>query len=158
MARSDITSRGLEMVLSANTGITTLNLSDNGRLEPRAVDIISQYLPRLKELRNYWSSEGEWLTDAGLIALVDAQEKESGGSGIFLNLVGLSNCKFEHDGPQLTIRGMKYAIEKGVKEIEVDEGDLYYSIKELGSDVKLYQAEYPHYIDGSKYHLKAVYW
>jgi len=52
MARSDITCRGLEMVLSTNTGITTLNLSSNGRLDTRAVDIISRHLPRLRELRN----------------------------------------------------------------------------------------------------------
>ena len=77
MVGSHITCSGLERVLSANTGITTLNLSDSSRLEPRAIDIISRYLPRLEVLRNYWPNRTtDWLSDDGLIALIDAQEKE----------------------------------------------------------------------------------
>ena len=158
MVSSDITCRGLEMVLRANTDITTLDLSSNKRLEIRAVEIISRYLPRLKELRSYWPRSGtDWLNDDGLIALVDAQEKEPGGSEIFLNLIGLySYDDLDYDGPQLTIRGIKYAIEKGVKEIEIDEGELHNSIKDLGSDVKLYQPHEVFYIDGSTYERKPV--
>ena len=150
MVNSDITSRGLEMVLRANTSITALNLSLNRRLDTGAVDIISRYLPRLEVLRNYWSpNQDDWLNDDGLIALVDSQERESGGSRIFLNLIGLLNlCD---DEPQLTIRGMKYAIEKGLREIEIAGGELHNLIKDMESDVQLYQANYPHYIDGSKY-------
>jgi len=151
MVSSHITSRGLERVLSANTGITTLNLSENGRLEPRAVDIIIRHLPRLEELRNYWPDTGDWLNDDGLIALVDAQERESGGSGIFLKLLGLNNS-------HLTVRGIKHAIDKGLREIEIDESALYNSIVDLGSSVELYQAQYPHYIDGSQYESMAVFW
>jgi len=145
MVGSDITSSGLEVVLSANTGITILNLSSNRRLDTGTVDIISKYLPQLEKLRNYWSkNEADWLNDDGLIALVDAQERESGGSGIFLNLIGLLNSV--DDQPQLTIRGIKYAIEKELREIEMTGGDLHDSIVELGSDVKMFQAKYPHYI------------
>jgi len=143
MVGSHITSRGLEMVLSANMGITTLNLSSNRRLDTGTVDIISKYLPRLEELRNSWYNGREWLSDDGLIALVDAQEKESDGSGIFLKLLSLNSS-------YLTIRGVKHAIEKGVKEIEIDEGELHDSSVDLGSDVKLYQANHL-YVDGSKY-------
>ena len=174
MVDSEITKLGLGWVLSANTGITTLNLSASTRLwtpDDSAFDIISKYLPRLKEIRNYWPGgrgRRDWFTDDGLIALVNAQEKESGGSGIFLKLIGVSNCdKFM---PQLTIRGMKYAIEKGVREIEIDEckvssisrrffarsKTLQGSIVNLGSDVKLYQPHYVHYIDGSLYEREAV--
>ena len=76
MTTSSITCRGLERLLSANTGITTLNLSDSQQLNTRVVDIISRYLPRLEVLRNYWPNkrEPDWLTDDSLIALVDAQE------------------------------------------------------------------------------------
>ena len=158
MVSSHITCHGLEMVLSANTGITTLDLSASDRLGPRAVDIISRYLPRLKELRNWWQSHHslDWLNDDGLIALVDAQEKESGGSGIFLDLVGFHKY-LVRDGPQLTIRGLKYAIEKGVKEIEVDEGNFQRSIADLGLDVKLYHAPYVFYMDGSQY-KRVLHW
>ena len=151
MVSSHITSRGLEMVLRANTGITTLNLSENGRLDTGTVDIISRYLPRLEVLRNYWSDIPDWLNDNGLIALVDAQERESGGSGIFLKLLGLNNS-------HLTVRGVKHAIDKGLREIEIDESVLYNSIVDLGSSVELYQAQYPHYIDGSQYESMAVFW
>lgn len=142
MVDSEITELGLGWVLSANTGITTLNLSASKSLwtpDDSAFDVISKYLPRLKEIRNYWPKRPDWFSDDGLISLLDAQEKESGGSGIFLKLIGLSNCQVFL--PQLTIRGMKYAIEKGVKEIEIDEYKLhknevtlYESIVNLGSE------------------------
>jgi len=149
MVGSNITTRGLQLVLSANTSITTLNISDNRRLDTRAVDIISRYLPRLEVLRNYWPNRAiYWLSDDGLIALIDAQEKESGGSGIFLKQIGLYNINIGHE---LTIRGIKYAVEKGVKEIEIEKGGLHSSIVDLRSDVQLYQAHYIHYIDGSLY-------
>jgi len=152
---SNITSGGLEMVLSANTGITTLDLSSNEHLEPRTIDIISRYLPRLEVLRNYWSKEDDWISDDGFIALVDAQEKESGGSGIFLNLIGLLDL-YDDQPTQLTIRGVKYAIKKGLREIEIAGGELHNSIKDLESDVQLYQAHYPYYIDGSRYERNPV--
>ena len=56
-----------------------------------------------------------------------------------------------HDGPKLTIKGIKYAIAKGVNEIEIEKGGLHSSIVDLRSDVQLYQAHYIHYIDGSLY-------
>jgi len=155
MVESDITCRGLEMVLSANTGITTLNLSCNKRLDSRTVDIISRYLPRVEVLRNYWlDAATDWLSDDGLIALIDAQERESSGSGIFLKLIGL--WQYSLSEPQLTIRGLKYAIEKGVEEMEINECELFESIEALGSGVKLYQAHYIHYIDGSLYKREVV--
>jgi len=154
MVGSNITTGGLDMILRANTGITTLNLSDSHQLNSRAVDIISKYLPRLEVLRNYWpNAETDWLSDDSLIALVDAQERESGGSGIFLKQIGLWADTGEQ---QLTIRGIKYAIEKGVKEIEINKEDLYKSIVDLGSAVQLYQAHYDHYIDGSLYEREPV--
>lgn len=153
---SNITYRGLERVLSANMGIVSLNLSDSKRLEPRAVNVISRYLPRLKELRNYWPNREDWLNDDdGLIAFVNAQEKESGGSErICLKLLGLNHSSFE-------TRGIRYAIEKGVEEIEIDMGDdLLGSILDLGLDVKLFQAhddqDYHHHIDGSYYVRKRI--
>jgi len=173
MVDSEITKLGLGWVLSANTGITTLNLSASTRLwtpDDSAFDIISKYLPRLKEIRNYWPGgrgRRDWFTDDGLIALVNAQEKESGGSGIFLKLIGVSNYDMLFVS-KLTIRGMKYVIEKGVREIEIDECKVYPgdflqesktlqgSIVNLGSDVKLYQPHYVHYIDGSLYEREAV--
>jgi len=154
MVGSHISCRGLEMVLSASTGITTLNLSDSRRLEPRAAVIISRYLPRLEVLRNYWpGGSPDWLSDVSLIDLVDAQEKESGGSGIFLKQIGLWT---DVDDQLLTIRGVKYAIEKGVKEIEINKDALHSEIVNLGSDVQLYQAHYVHYIDGSLYEREPV--
>ena len=155
---SNITYRGLERVLSgANTGIVSLNLSDSKRLEPRAVNVISRYLPHLKELRNYWpGGSPDWLNDDdGLIAFVNAQEKESYGSErICLKLLGLNHSSFE-------TRGIRYAIEKGVEEIEIDMGDdLLGSILDLGLDVKLFQAhddqDYHHHIDGSYYVRKRI--
>jgi len=156
MVESDVTCHGLEMVVSANTGITTLNLSSNNKRlytpDDRAIGIISRHLPRLEVLRNYWPDPRtpDWLNDSSLIALVDAQERESGGSGIFLKLLGWYSL-----APQLTIRGIKYAIEKGVKEIEIDRPG-FYSIKDLGSDVKFYHPEYSHYIDASYYERTGV--
>ena len=153
MTTSSITCRGLERLLSSNAGIKTLNLSDSQQLEPRAVDIISRYLPRLEVLRNYWPNkrEPDWLTDDSLIALVDAQERESGGSGIFLKLLGLyAYDHLNYEGPKLTIRGIKCAIEKGVGEIEIDKGDLYYLI--VCSGAKVYEVkDFVHFIDGSKH-------
>jgi len=154
MVGSNITTGGLDMILRENTSITTLNLSDSHQLNSRAVDIISKYLPRLEVLRNYWPNAAtDWLSDDSLIALVDAQERESGGSGIFLKQIGLWADAGEQ---QLTIRGIKYAIEKGVKEIEINKKDLYKSIVDLGSAVQFYQAHYDHYIDGSLYEREPV--
>jgi len=154
MVESGITCFGLEKVVSTNTGITTLNLSDSQYLITRAVDIISKYLPRLEVLRNYWPvAATDWLSDDSLIALVDAQEKESGGAGIFLKQIGLWT---DVDDQQLTIRGVKYAIEKGVKEIEINNDTLHSEIVNLGSAVQLYQAHYIHYIDGSLYEREPV--
>ena len=79
---------------------------------------------------------------------------KSGGSGIFLKQIGLWT---DVDDRRLTIRGVKYAIEKGVKEIEINKDDLYKSIVDLGSDVQLYQAHYVYYIDGSLYEREPVY-
>jgi len=163
MVDSEITELGLRWVCENNPNITTLNLSASTRLwtpDDSAFDIISEHLPRLKEIRNYWpSGRPDWFTDDGLISLVNAQERESGGSGIFLKLIGLSNC--DRFLPQLTITGMKHVIEKGVKEIEIDESPLHEvtlqgSIVNLGSDVKLYKPHYVHHIDGSLYEREAV--
>lgn len=94
---------------------------------------------------------------------MDAQEKESGGSGIFLKLIGLWPDYFNRE---LTVRGIVYAIEKGVREIEINKSPLHDSIYgeiELGgvnldnkSDVQLCQAHYRHYIDGSLYEREPV--
>jgi hypothetical protein len=51
---SEITTSGLQSVISNNQKITTLNISNNGSLGDNAVDVIARFLPRLKELRNYW--------------------------------------------------------------------------------------------------------
>ena len=145
MVGSDITTRNLERLLSTNTGITTLNLSENGQLDTRTVNVISKHLPRLEELRNAWYVGGDWLSDDGLIALVDAQEKESDGSErICLKLLGLNSS-------YLTVRGIKHAIDNGVREIEMHRGNLYDSILDLGSDVKLYRPHTGHFIDGGLY-------
>ncbi|KAL7456180.1 hypothetical protein ACHAWC_007695 [Mediolabrus comicus] len=66
---SEITTSGLQSVISNNQKITTLNISNNGSLGDNAVDVIARFLPRLKELRNYWpTSRSRWLTDDSLIS------------------------------------------------------------------------------------------
>ena len=147
ITESDITSAGLGSVLSNNISITTLNLSENKGLDTAATGLISQYLPRLRVLRNYWPRPQDWLTDDGLVALLEAQERESGGLGISLELIGLYDAT--SDGP-LTIRGLKYAIEKGVQEIETC-GALHGSIVALKTNTKLCQPYWNgnQYMDGS---------
>lgn len=150
---SGITTSGLQRVISNNPKITTLNLSSNDSLGDNTVDVIARFLPRLKELRNYWaySSRSRWLTDDSLISLINAQEEQNGG--VCLNLIGLQS------EDNLTIRGLEYAIKKGVKVIETDEDQrLEEMVAELESDydIKLWQAKYIHYMDGSKYERFAV--
>ena len=116
----------LELVNCAawdNDGLDPILLSDNG------VTSIAQYCNQL------------WL-----IALVDAQEKES-GVVLFLRLLG---CVPHHEGPQLTIRGVKHAIEKGVDEIEWS-GPLHRDdlIEYFGLGVRLHQSDHRGYIDGT---------
>ena len=109
---SEITTSGLQSVISNNPEITTLNISKNRRLGDNTVNILSRFLPKLKEMRNYWAYS-DWLTDESLISLINAQEEQNGN--VCLNLIGLMR---EDD---LTIRGLEYAIKKGVKVIEMDE-------------------------------------
>ena len=151
VASSDITIFGLRSVLSNNRSITTLNLSGNKGLDTIAAGLISQYLPRLRVIRNYWSDSQGWLTDDGLIALLDAQERESEGLGISLERIGLFTYSTGDISP-LAVKGLKYAIEKGLQEIEINQGtvhDLIVALKK--SNVKLYQPHYVHFMDGSHY-------
>jgi hypothetical protein len=151
---SDITTSGLQSVISNNPKITTLNISNNGSLGDNTVDVIARFLPRLKELRNYWA-QSNWLTDDSLISLINAQEKQSGG--VCLNLIGLQN------EDSLTIRGLEYAIKKGVKVIETDH-DLRSLTAEMVAkleseyDVKFWQAKYSNYLDGARYERTPVIW
>ena len=112
MVESDITAAGLQHVLSNNPRIVTLDLSNSYQLDTSVVAVISRYLPKLRKIRNYWSS-CKWLTDDSLITLVDALSKNPGG--MCLDLIGLQS------EDTLTTRGLWYAIKKGVKEIEIDE-------------------------------------
>ncbi|KAL7545803.1 hypothetical protein ACHAWF_009149 [Thalassiosira exigua] len=149
---ANITAFGLERVLSTNPNIVKLNLSWNWMLRPTAVSIISQYLPKLRELRSYWPGRNEpWLTDESLAALVDEQERRSGGAGITLELIGLQS------EDSLTSRGLQYAINKGVRVIEINEGNLHRSVCALKSNVALFQPQYSHYVDGSEYERVGVY-
>ena len=157
MVNSDITISGLQRVISNNPKITTLNLSSNDGLDNNTVDVISRFLPRLRELRNYWANSS-WLSDDRLISLINAQEKQNGS--VCLNLIGLQS------EDNLTIRGLEYAVKKGVKVIELDKNDdnedsnrdLEAKVLELESDydVKVWQAKYVYYIDGSLYERKCV--
>ena len=144
---SDITTSGLQSVISNNPKITTLNLSKNVRLGDNTVDLLSRFLPKLKELRNYWA-KSNWLNDDSLISLINAQEKQNGS--VCLNLIGLYNYPSQ-TFPQ-TIRGLEYVIKKGVKVIEIDKRT-YNGVAKLESDydVKFWQAKYVHYMDGSRY-------
>jgi hypothetical protein len=144
---TNITATGLQSVISNNPKITTLNLSKNGRLGDNTVDVIARFLPRLRELRAYWRSG--WLTDDSLISLINAQEKQN---GVCLNLIGLQREK------NLTIRGLEYAVKKGVKVIEIDK-EMYEKVAKLESeyDVKFWQAKCSHYMDGSRYERFAVF-
>jgi hypothetical protein len=148
IAESKITTSGLQSVISNNPEITTLNLSSNDRLGDNTVDVIARFLPRLKELRYYWAYS-HWLTDDSLIYLINAQEEQNGH--VCLNLIGLQ------DEDSLTIRGLEYAIKKGVKVIEIDK-ETYETVAKLESDydVKFWQAKYAHYMDGSRYERFAV--
>jgi hypothetical protein len=145
-ADSDMTTSGLQRVISNNPKITTLNLSGSS-LGDNTVDILSRFLPRLKELRKHWISN--WLTDDDLISLINAQEEQNGH--VCLNLIGL------YSEDKLTIRGLEYAVKKGVKVIEMDE-DTYMKVAKLESeyDVKFWQAKYVHYIDGSRFERTPV--
>jgi len=115
---SYISSNGLEQVLRNNPGIVRLNLSWswNRQYDARAIGIISRYLPRLGKLRGHHS--GNWLTDDSLIDLINAQANDSGGPGISLKLIGVSYTNL------LTVRGLGYAIDKGVRVIETNDEDL----------------------------------
>lgn len=96
----------------------------------------------MRELRAYWRSG--WLTDDSLISLINAQEKQNGG--VCLNLIGLQSEK------NLTIRGLEYAIKKGLKVIEMDK-EMYEKVAKLESEynVKFCQAKYSNYMDGSRF-------
>ncbi len=154
LADSDITTSGLQRVISNNPEITTLDLSKNESLGDNTVDILARFLPRLKELRNYWV-RSNWLTDDSLISLINAQEKLNGG--VCLNLIGLQS------EDNLTIRGLEYAIKKGVKVIETDH-DLRSLTAEVVAkleseyDVKFWQAKYSIYLDGARYERTPVIW
>jgi hypothetical protein len=141
---SEITTSGLQSVISNNPNITTLDISNLSvdRLGDNTVDVIARFLPRLRELRAYWRSG--WLTDDSLISLINAQEKQNGG--VCLDLIGLQN------EDSLTIRGLEYAIKKGVKVIEMDK-KTYEKVAKLESDydVKFWQAKYSNYLDGSRF-------
>ena len=149
---TNITATGLQRVICNNPKITTLNLSKNGRLGDNTVDVLSRYLPRLKELRNYWT-RSKWLTDDSLISLINAQEKQNGS--VSLNLIGQQGCLSQNTS--LTLRGLEYAVKKGLKVIELDE-TMYEKVAKLESnyDVKFWQAKYVHYMDGSRYERTPV--
>ena len=162
---SDITTSGLQSVISNNPKITTLDLSKNDGLGDNTVgdntvDLLSRYLPRLKALRNYWTTaRSRWLTDDSLISLINAQEEQNGN--VCLNLIGLQSEE------NLTIRGLEYAVKKGLKVIEMDKetyekvrvigirckslAGKVLSLLELEYDVKVWQAKYSHYFDGSRF-------
>ncbi len=94
------------------------------------------------------------MNDDSLISLINAQEKQNGN--VCLNLIGLSSEK------NLTIRGLEYAIKKGVKVIETDH-DLSLTAEmvaklESDYDVKFWQAKYSQYLDGSRYERTPVFW
>mmetsp|Transcript_27281 Transcript_27281/g.65587 ORF Transcript_27281/g.65587 Transcript_27281/m.65587 type:complete len:403 (-) Transcript_27281:396-1604(-) len=119
IVNSSISSNGLERVLENNPGIVKLNLSTrstNHQLGTRAVGIISRYLPRLRELRAHYS--GDWFTDDNLIDLINVQANDSGGPGISLKLIEISHTYYR------TVRGLDYAIDKGVRVIETNDEDL----------------------------------
>ena len=158
---SEITTSGLQSVISNNPNITTLNLSKNNSLGDNnvggnTVDVIARFLPRLKELRNYWTTpRSRWLTDDSLISLINAQEKQNGG--VCLNLIGLQS-----EG-NLTIRGLEYAIKKGVKVIETDHALRSLTAEKVAKleseyDVKFWQAKYVHYMDGSRCEWTPIFW
>ena len=149
---SNITTFGLERLLVNNPGIVKLNLSRNEALGPTTVSVISRCLPKLKELRNYWSwDDSSWLSDESLAALLNEQDRHSGGAGISLELIGLQ------EAGTLTSHGLRYAVEKGVKAIEIDTGSLHNSLCGLELDVELFQPKYPKYADGSCYKRTGVY-
>ena len=138
----------LEKVLRVNPDITTIYpLSSNFQLDTGTVGIISQYLPKLKELRNYWA-KCNWLNDDTLTALVDAQEKASGDSKIALELIGLYN----EDNLTITIAGIDYAVRKGLKEIEIDKNGPLSKEMLLNSNMEVIQSkpQYPSFIGRSK--------
>ncbi|KAL7451689.1 hypothetical protein ACHAWC_003510 [Mediolabrus comicus] len=144
---SDIMAIGLQRVISNNPKITTLNLSSNYSLGDNTVDVISRFLPRLRELRNYWTRRSNWLTDDSLISLINAQEKQNGS--VSLNLIGQQSSTY------LTIRGLEYAIKKGVKVIETDHANRSLTAEMVAKleseyDVRFWQAKYVHYMDGSR--------
>ena len=148
IVESDITSVGLEKVLSANPKITTLNLADNYQLDAETINVISRCVPKLKILRNGGDGYDTWLTDTTLKALVDAQLKASGDSCISLERIGVYS-KRAFARRRLTIGGIKYAISKGLKEIEMVENSFSRSILASKLNVKLIKVNSGHCIAGS---------
>ena len=73
-----------------------------------------------------------------------------------LSLIGL------YSEDNLTIRGLEYAVKKGVKVIEMDKENAakltYEKVAKLESDydVKFWQAKFSHYMDGSQYERTPV--
>ena len=148
---NELTSSGLEKVLCANPCISTLNLSQGWNLGRDAIGIIARYAPRLKELRSYCTRNSRWLSswlyDDGLIALIDAQKAHSKGSGIYLEVLGLG------DESLLTKDGLAYALNNGLKRIELDLGEaLSSSLGDFDTGAEFFYPCGHHYLDGSSSH------
>ena len=148
-ADSNITTSALRCLLTANTGIRKLDLSRSDMLGPDTVEVIAEYLPRLKELRNYWQIRGDWLSSEALKSLCDSNARSNGGDmTLFLGL-----CYDEHKISE----GIMYAVRKGLKTIEINNGSrpdpnrfLQNDLMKSGAAVDIRQPTYPFYIDGSQ--------
>ena len=154
---TELTTAGLEKVLSANPNISTLNLSSNSGIGSNhgqdAVNVISRYLPRLKVLRHYWS-QSEWLNDDTLISLIDAQKSHSTGASIYLERLGFSRSR-----DTLTKKGLDYALKHGLKAVEVEpSSNLFkYSEGKDAGEAEFFNPSYIHFIDGSSNELERYY-